>query len=125
MKNASRPNVKKSLQDAYATADAECLKQSCLFGFHFLLIVFILRCVFLVEEGGSTAVVAIVGGGDNGLFVANVGDSRAVLSRNGKAVDLSLDQKPDRFVLVLKTKLIDSIRWILPVRRVIVVCQSG
>ncbi|KAG6607271.1 Protein phosphatase 2C 3, partial [Cucurbita argyrosperma subsp. sororia] len=43
---------------------------------------------------GSTAVVAVVTA--NKIIVANCGDSRAVLCRNGKAVPLSSDHKPDR-----------------------------
>ncbi|XP_010256813.1 PREDICTED: protein phosphatase 2C 37-like [Nelumbo nucifera] len=43
---------------------------------------------------GSTAVVAIVT--PEKIVVANCGDSRAVLSRNRKAVPLSTDHKPDR-----------------------------
>lgn len=43
---------------------------------------------------GSTAIVAFIK--DNDLFVANVGDSRAILSRNGKALALSQDQNPTR-----------------------------
>ncbi|XP_057473384.1 probable protein phosphatase 2C 24 isoform X2 [Actinidia eriantha] len=43
---------------------------------------------------GSTAVVAIVT--PDKIIVANCGDSRAVLCRNGKAVALSTDHKPDR-----------------------------
>ncbi|CAL9108980.1 unnamed protein product [Musa textilis] len=46
------------------------------------------------EIVGSTAAVAIVGG--SRIFVANCGDSRAVLSRGGRAVPLSDDHKPDR-----------------------------
>lgn len=46
---------------------------------------------------GSTAVVTLMlheEGGHMRLFCANCGDSRAVLCRHGKAVDLSVDQKP-------------------------------
>lgn len=46
------------------------------------------------EAVGSTAVVAIVT--PDKIIVANCGDSRAVLCRNGKAVPLSSDHKPDR-----------------------------
>ncbi|XP_009773017.1 putative protein phosphatase 2C 24 [Nicotiana tabacum] len=43
---------------------------------------------------GSTAVVAVVTA--DKIIVANCGDSRAILCRNGKAIPLSNDQKPDR-----------------------------
>ncbi|KAI9078301.1 hypothetical protein K1719_039677 [Acacia pycnantha] len=43
---------------------------------------------------GSTAVVAVVT--PNKIIVSNCGDSRAVLCRNGVAVPLSSDHKPDR-----------------------------
>ncbi|KAG7952909.1 hypothetical protein I3843_12G083100 [Carya illinoinensis] len=43
---------------------------------------------------GSTAVVVLVGKEE--VVVANCGDSRAVLCRDGVAVPLSLDHKPDR-----------------------------
>lgn len=43
---------------------------------------------------GSTAVVSVVT--PDKIIVANCGDSRAVLCRNGKAVPLSSDHKPDR-----------------------------
>mmetsp|Transcript_5756 Transcript_5756/g.10369 ORF Transcript_5756/g.10369 Transcript_5756/m.10369 type:complete len:656 (-) Transcript_5756:126-2093(-) len=49
-----------------------------------------------MENGGSgsTAVVACVVGG--WVWCANVGDSRALLCRAGRAVQLSLDHKPSR-----------------------------
>ncbi|KAM7259688.1 hypothetical protein ACFE04_015429 [Oxalis oulophora] len=43
---------------------------------------------------GSTAVVSVVT--NDKIIVANCGDSRAVLCRNGKAIPLSSDHKPDR-----------------------------
>ncbi|KAL1201998.1 Protein phosphatase 2C 3 [Cardamine amara subsp. amara] len=43
---------------------------------------------------GSTAVVSVIT--PEKIIVANCGDSRAVLYRNGKAVPLSTDHKPDR-----------------------------
>ncbi|CAH1446774.1 unnamed protein product [Lactuca virosa] len=55
------------------------------------------RCELQAPESdavGSTAVVAIMT--PDKIIVANCGDSRAVLCRNGKAVPLSNDHKPDR-----------------------------
>ncbi|KAG1339245.1 hypothetical protein COCNU_04G015510 [Cocos nucifera] len=46
------------------------------------------------EHVGSTAVVAVVG--PNRIVVANCGDSRAILCRNGIPIPLSSDHKPDR-----------------------------
>merc|ERR1719323_678535 len=43
---------------------------------------------------GSAAVVACIVGG--WIWCANVGDSRALLCRDGRAIQLSLDHKPDR-----------------------------
>jgi protein phosphatase 1L len=45
-------------------------------------------------RGGSTAVTAILINGKQ-LWVANVGDSRAVLSRRGQAIQLSIDHEPN------------------------------
>ncbi|KAK1385965.1 PPM-type phosphatase domain-containing protein [Heracleum sosnowskyi] len=45
-------------------------------------------------RGGSTAVTAILINGQS-LWVANVGDSRAVLSRRGKAIQMSIDHEPN------------------------------
>ncbi|XP_066370744.1 probable protein phosphatase 2C member 13, mitochondrial isoform X3 [Miscanthus floridulus] len=46
------------------------------------------------RDDGSTALAAVLIG--NHLYVANVGDSRAVASKGGKAVPLSKDHKPNR-----------------------------
>ncbi|XP_057492883.1 probable protein phosphatase 2C 9 [Actinidia eriantha] len=45
-------------------------------------------------RGGSTAVTAILINGRQ-LWVANLGDSRAVLSRGGQAIQLSVDHEPN------------------------------
>jgi serine/threonine protein phosphatase PrpC len=44
---------------------------------------------------GATAVVCLLLG--NKLICANVGDARAILCRNGKALDLSVDHKAVNF----------------------------
>lgn len=44
-------------------------------------------------SSGCTAVVALLRG--NELYVANAGDSRCVVSRNGTAVEMSFDHKPE------------------------------
>ncbi|KAL3508696.1 hypothetical protein ACH5RR_028097 [Cinchona calisaya] len=46
-------------------------------------------------KGGSTAVTAILINGQK-LVVANVGDSRAVVCKNGVAKQLSVDHEPDK-----------------------------
>lgn len=45
------------------------------------------------SDSGCTAVVALLR--ENQLYVANAGDSRCIVCRNGKAVDMSLDHKPE------------------------------
>lgn len=45
------------------------------------------------QSSGCTAVVALLVGRE--LFVANAGDSRCVLCRNGKTVEMSFDHKPE------------------------------
>ncbi|XP_076894495.1 putative protein phosphatase 2C 9 [Bidens hawaiensis] len=48
-----------------------------------------------IGRGGSTAVTAILINGQK-LWVANVGDSRAVLSRKGQAIQMSVDHEPNK-----------------------------
>ena len=45
------------------------------------------------HAAGATACVALIA--NNQIIVANAGDSRCVLSVNLKAVELSIDHKPD------------------------------
>ncbi|XP_057656082.1 probable protein phosphatase CG10417 isoform X3 [Diorhabda carinulata] len=45
------------------------------------------------SDSGCTAVVALLKG--NELYVANAGDSRCIVCRNGKAIDMSFDHKPE------------------------------
>lgn len=45
------------------------------------------------SDSGCTAVVAIVHGTE--LYVANAGDSRCIICRNGNAVEMSFDHKPE------------------------------
>jgi serine/threonine protein phosphatase PrpC len=69
-----RPAV--ALRSAFLQCDEQFRKQAC-------------------EEGdvsGTTAIVALLRA--RRLFVANAGDSRAVLCRNARALDLSTDHKP-------------------------------
>uniref|UniRef100_A0A915KEY4 protein-serine/threonine phosphatase n=1 Tax=Romanomermis culicivorax TaxID=13658 RepID=A0A915KEY4_ROMCU len=45
------------------------------------------------NSSGTTACVLVIK--DDQVYVANAGDSRCVLCRNGKALDLSIDHKPE------------------------------
>ena len=47
-----------------------------------------------LNESGSTAVACVLVGGQ--LWCANTGDCRAVLCRDGVAIEMSQDHKPDR-----------------------------
>lgn len=49
----------------------------------------------MLDAIGCTANVILIDHLNNKLIVANAGDSRCVLSRNGTAVPLSFDHKPD------------------------------
>lgn len=53
-------------------------------------------CTSLPEEESGTTALSMLVLGDK-LVVANIGDSRAVLSRRGQAVAMSQDQKPTMF----------------------------
>lgn len=44
-------------------------------------------------DSGCTACLALIRGSE--LYVANVGDSRIVVCRDGKAIDMSIDHKPE------------------------------
>jgi len=46
------------------------------------------------NPAGCTAVSALITD-DNILFIANSGDSRAIISDNGEAVALTIDHKPN------------------------------
>eukprot|EP00246_Nothoceros_aenigmaticus_P015982 TRINITY_DN6968_c0_g1_i1.p1 TRINITY_DN6968_c0_g1~~TRINITY_DN6968_c0_g1_i1.p1 ORF type:complete len:278 (+),score=50.83 TRINITY_DN6968_c0_g1_i1:469-1302(+) len=71
-------NTKEAIQETYKATDADYLKAE--HSQH--------------RDAGSTASTAVYVG--DRLLVANVGDSRAVICRAGKAVALSQDHKPNR-----------------------------
>ena len=54
-------------------------------------------------RGGSTAVTAILIDCHK-LVVANVGDSRAVICKNGVAKQLSVDHEPSREKILIESK---------------------
>jgi protein phosphatase 1L len=72
-------NPKNAIRKAYQLTDEKILENASELG-----------------RGGSTAVTAILIGSDKSvkLVVANVGDSRAVISKNGVAEQLSVDHEP-------------------------------
>uniref|UniRef100_A0A7N0ZV42 protein-serine/threonine phosphatase n=1 Tax=Kalanchoe fedtschenkoi TaxID=63787 RepID=A0A7N0ZV42_KALFE len=74
-----------AIRRAYHTTDKAILDQAMSLG-----------------KGGSTAVTAILINAEK-LVVANVGDSRAVLSKKGVAIQLSVDHEPSK-----EKKLIES-----------------
>lgn len=78
-------NTENAIRKAYHTTDAEILEKA-----------------FVLGKGGSTAVTAILINGQK-LVVANVGDSRAVICKNGVAKQLSVDHEPSK-----EKKLIES-----------------
>ena len=68
-------DVADALRDAFTMTDEQFMQQT-------------------QSTAGSTAVVAVVTG--THVIVANCGDSRACLWRNGRCLPLSVDHKPDR-----------------------------
>jgi len=71
-------DTKNVIRNAYISTDAVILEQSLKLG-----------------KGGSTAVTGILIDGKT-LVIANVGDSRAVMSKNGVASQLSVDHEPSK-----------------------------
>ncbi|XP_027331757.1 probable protein phosphatase 2C 10 isoform X1 [Abrus precatorius] len=71
-------NPAASISKAYLSTDQEILSHS-----------------FDLGHGGSTAVTAILINGQR-LWIANVGDSRAVVSRKGQAVQMTTEHEPNR-----------------------------
>lgn len=71
-------DTKSAIADAYNHTDSEFLKSE----------------VSQNRDAGSTASTAILVG--DRLLVANVGDSRAVICRDGNAIAVSRDHKPDQ-----------------------------
>ncbi|KIZ03972.1 hypothetical protein MNEG_3991 [Monoraphidium neglectum] len=70
-------DARTAITEAFEQTDSEYLKQHAT----------------ATRDDGCTAVTAVLLG--ERLLVANVGDSRAVLARGGKAVPLSVDHKPN------------------------------
>ncbi|CAN1123649.1 Probable protein phosphatase 2C 58 [Linum perenne] len=71
-------DTESAIKNAYIKTDAEILEKALTLG-----------------KGGSTAVTAILINGEK-LVVANVGDSRAVICKNGVAKQLSVDHEPSK-----------------------------
>ncbi|XP_031394626.1 probable protein phosphatase 2C 58 isoform X2 [Punica granatum] len=71
-------DTESAIKRAYQSTDEEILDKAMVLG-----------------KGGSTAVTAILINGEK-LMVANVGDSRAVICRNGGAKQLSVDHEPSK-----------------------------
>lgn len=75
-----------AIRRAYHTTDKDILDQSKYLG-----------------KGGSTAVTAILVNGEK-LVVANVGDSRAVISKKGVVKQLSIDHEPNKEKKTIESK---------------------
>lgn len=64
------------------------------------------------EIVGSTAIVAVVS--STSIIVANCGDSRAVLSRGGRAIPLSTDHKVNELLLLaIIVHLVLFLKWVM------------
>ncbi|PSR95335.1 Protein like [Actinidia chinensis var. chinensis] len=79
-------DTESAIRRAYHTTDAYILEQSDALG-----------------KGGSTAVTAILINSQK-LVVANVGDSRAVISKKGVATQLSVDHEPSKEMKMIESK---------------------
>lgn len=82
-----RDDPKQALKDGFKTTHDRCVEDSIKYG-----------STFDCALSGTTATVALIREGS--LYIANVGDSRAVLARSSpggelKAEDLTADHKPD------------------------------
>lgn len=77
MQNDFWTRPKKAIKRAYRRTDDEILE------------------TVVGSRGGSTAVTAILVDGEK-LIVANVGDSCAILCRNGKAKQITVDHEPEK-----------------------------
>jgi protein phosphatase 1L len=82
-------DTKNAMRKAYLLTDEKILERAAELG-----------------RGGSTAVTAILISCDDSvkLVVANVGDSRAVISKNGKAEQLSVDHEPNMEKKIIEEK---------------------
>ncbi|CAI9089352.1 OLC1v1023915C1 [Oldenlandia corymbosa var. corymbosa] len=79
-------NIEDAIKRAYEATDKVILEQSIKLG-----------------KGGSTAVTAILINGEK-LVVANVGDSRAIMSKKGVAEQLSVDHEPSMEKEIIESK---------------------
>jgi protein phosphatase 2C family protein 2/3 len=103
LKDNFHHEVKKQLTDRISgIKDAECLndalKNSIIKAFEIADMQYKQIFPTVANSCGATAVVCLLLG--NKLVCANVGDARAILCRNGKALDLSMDHKAVSYILV-------------------------
>lgn len=79
-------DIESAIRKAYESTDSKILEKQAELG-----------------RGGSTAVTAILIDGVK-LVVANIGDSRAVISKDGVAIQLSVDHEPSRERYLIEEK---------------------